>query len=227
MVARFRRSADRSARVRALVCAFAVLLMSVVGVSMTATPAYACSCKTANFKKLLQQADTVMVATVDHVRPIEADAASGEEADADADSGVIPAGPGSLDTVEAGEVMRVVARRVFKGELDQARVEVTSDNTGSCGWYDPETDERLLLLVRDGHVGLCTGSRPATTKVVQQVQRQLGVGEKMPAPPPREASRVRIESSEPVDFGRLAAPGGAMVLVGLLGLAVVSRLNRS
>lgn len=192
----------------ALLGAFVLGVLSMVGMpaSASAAPTEECSCQPGNFNQLLKQADTVMVATVEHVRPIETE---------------VEGAP-----AEAEEAMRVVARRVFKGELEQARVEVTSNNSGSCGWYDAESDERLLLMVRDGHVDLCTGSRPAGTQAVHRVQRQLGVGERMAAPPPREATRTKVETEEPLDFARLAAPGGAMVLLGLLGLAVVSRLNR-
>lgn len=201
-----------SARLAALLGAVLVGLFSVVGMPSTAAaaPADECSCQSGNFTQLLKRADTVMVASVEHVRLTEEATATSE-----------------ATTTDEPDTMRVVARRVFKGEVEQARVEVTSTNVEPCTWYDSDNDERLLVVVRDGHADACTGSRPATTRVVQRVQRQLGSGEKIAPPPPREATRTKIEGTEPLDFGRLAAPGGAMVLVGLLGLAVVSRLNRT
>ena len=207
---------DSTARFPALLGALLVGLFSVVGLPAVAgaAPAAECSCQPGNFNQLLKRADTVMVASVEHVRLTEESAEASEETSE------------QVTTTDEPDTMRVVARRVFKGEVAQARVEVTSTNAEPCTWYDPASDDRLLLLVRDGHADVCTGSRPATTKVVQRVQRQLGSGEKIAPPPPREATRTRIENTEPTDFGRLAAPGGAAVLIGLLGLAVVSRLNR-
>lgn len=181
---------------RTLALLLVTVLVTLGGVLSMSAPAQACSCKTASLKKLIPQADVVYVGV--HQRTLETDPVQ----------------------------YQVVAQRLFKGELDSART-VMTDAAGTCSVGPIEEGERWLFLTSaDGSSGLCDGTRKLNQKHLAAVQKSLGVGERLPAPDPEAAVRTKVEKSPPREFGRLAAPGAAAALLGLLGLAVVGRLNR-
>lgn len=183
---------------RGLALLLAAALVGLGGAVAMSAPAQACSCKTGELKKLIPAADVVYVGV--HQRTLSTDP----------------------------EQFQVVAQRLFKGELESARTLVTNSGGGSCGLGPIEKGERwLYLTAADGSTNLCAGTRKLTQKDLGVVQKVLGVGERLPAPDPAVAVRTKVEKSAPEDFARLAAPGAAAVLLGLLGLAVVGRLTRS
>lgn len=229
------RARRRPAAWRALVGTVALAFTPLLLVSVSAAPAHACTCETGKFAQQLKQADLVMVGRVERVVPASEVPTPTTSAPATtasptatpsgtASPSATPTGVGSAPTAET---LQVVATRVFKGDLEGPRTRVTSFGGGSCAWYDPAVDQRLLFVVRDGQASLCSGSRPASGTVMATVHQQLGSGEKMPSPPPAEAVRTKVEETPPREFTRLAAPGAAMVLLGLLGLAVVRGVSRS
>lgn len=74
--------------------------------------------------------------------------------------------------------------------------------------------------------GGTSGTQPATPDVVAQVQALLGQP-RSPTPPATEsASFTPVDTSDPQTLSRAAAPGAALVLIGLLGLAVVRVARR-
>lgn len=184
---------------RPLVALLLVVVAGLAGALLGAAPAHACTCATSDLAKLTKSADLVYVGVVQ-----------------------------STSTTDDGdEQFQVLAQRLFKGELDSARVTVTNPVTGSCALGPAERGDRWLFLTGPDHTTtLCDGTRPLRQRDLAKVQRLLGVGERLPAPDPQKAVFTRVEADPPQEFTRMAAPGAAAALLGLLGLVVVGRLNR-
>lgn len=139
------------------------------------------------------------------------------------------------DLVVTGEVVSEGASRIT---VDLDRVysgtvttpELTVRNPSACSLEGVAVGETWLLLVKEGksadQVSACSGSRVLTEQVLSRVEGRLGPGTAAPRPEPPKATMTDMEVADPTSFTRLAAPGGALVLVGLLGLAVVRRVGR-
>lgn len=225
------RSRRRSAR-RALVGAVALAFAPLLLVSVAAAPAHACTCDTGSIGKQLKAADLVMVGTVERVVPPSELPSPSNDPSATSSASASPTGaaaspsPSGVGTGPDEETLQVVATRLFKGELETSRTRVVSVGGGSCAWYDPAVDTRLLFVVQGGRTSLCSGSQPVSDGVMAKVHKVLGSGRKMPAPPLAEAVRTKVEEAPPQGFNRLAAPGAAVALLGLLGLVVVRGVRR-
>lgn len=187
-------------RLRPLLALLVALPTALLGVVASSVPAHACSCAPLTFKQQVNRADVVLVGEV------------------------------SAEPVSQGPVLTydVVADRVFKGELASSATQVsTAADPAACGLGELLPGETYLFLLKEGSTSVCQGSAPASTDVLERVQRQLGIGTRLEPPAPPEATRTRLEDSPPQSLGRLVAPGAAMVLLGLLGLVVVRRVGRA
>lgn len=175
-----------------------VVPMALAGLAVGAAPAFACSCADDGFKQQAARADTIFLGRV-------------------------------RETTEAGsETLQilVLAQRIYKGELDQPLVQVeTAASSAACGVGALPAGERYLFLTTGGTTTLCSGTQPATREVVNQAQKQLGLGTVIEPPRP-DAHFERVEESAPPELNRVVAPGVAAVLLGVLGLLVVRRRER-
>ncbi len=187
----------------------AALVLAGVAVVVGQLPAHACSCAPASTQDHVKAADGVFTGTVSDQRTEQSET-----------------GRGGTTTY------LVDVRRVYKGDVSTRQVSVTSPRSeATCGLGRLAADKRYVFFVRAGGSQLsataCGGTAPAGGELLDAVVRSLGQGHvPVSAPEPEQAVFTRVAQSRPASVTRLAAPGGALVLVGLLGLVVVRRLAR-
>lgn len=178
----------------------ALLAMSGL-VLATAAPAFACRCAAADIDQQTERADAVFVATVDGV-------------------------------TEVGRKFEyaVTATHSYKGTVDRETTVRSNQDTSACGLGELAVGTDYLFLVTGDSppyaATTCGGSGPASAARITEVEGALGAGEDIAAPAPPAPTMTKVEGTVPASVSRLAAPGGALVLVGFLGLLVVGRLAR-
>jgi hypothetical protein len=126
----------------------------------------------------------------------------------------------------------IEADTVYKGDVRTARVEVRSRNN-DCALGDLKADDRYVFFVaEDGSELLadrCGGTAASNGRLVRQVEQVLGdgtpLGRSNEPDEPVVVEFTKVSDAEPDSLTRIAAPGLAMVLVGLLGLLVVRRVR--
>ncbi len=174
------------------------LLLACAGVVLSQAPAAACTCQGPSVAEAARKADVVF-------------------------SGVLLGEQRNAQQV----ALALEVRQTFKGDVAASPVDVASPRD-SCGLRLAE-DQVYLVFARDEGRGLtseqCYGTRRATPKVVASVERRLGPGQRFEEEPPEPPAPeyTRLLHSDPPEFTRLAAPGAALALVGLLGWLVVRR----
>jgi Tissue inhibitor of metalloproteinase len=184
-----------------------ILIAGLTTVVVTDAPAHACSCKALTVSQRIDGADFVFSGTV-----------------------TMASGP---TTSGKTQVMSydVKVDRVYKGDITSARTTVKSaaDET-SCGLTGMTADNRYLFFVRAAGANLkanrCGGTKPATSSLTQKIVALLGAGSTPIPPTPEAATFTPVADAEPPPLTRLAAPGAAALIIGLLGLLVFGRLGR-
>ena len=124
----------------------------------------------------------------------------------------------------------VQVERVFKGSVSTETVQVTSSRSSrACERLvlDPDRDY-VFFVENDGSSftpDTCSGTGPAGGRLVAEIRQLLGEGRPPVPAQPEQAVFTRVADAEPPTLTRTAAPGIALVLVGLLGLVVVRRVG--
>ncbi len=189
-----------------------VLVLLIVGLTTSVVaeaPAHAaCTCKPPPLAQQVNGADAVFSGTVTMA------------------SGPTTSGKRQIMSYD------VKVDRVYKGDISSPRVTVKSDaDPTRCGLSNMTADTRYLFFVRDNDPNLlankCGGTGPAKSTKTQKVVALLGPGTTPIPPTPEKATFTRVADADPPSLSQLAAPGAAMVLLGLLGLMVFGALGRS
>ncbi len=124
----------------------------------------------------------------------------------------------------------VEVERVYKGKVDSVETQVRSSDSARGGLGRLPTARSYVFFARSVSGELradgCGGTAFAKAPLVRQVERLLGSGHQPVPAEPEAAVFTPMNDAEPTSLSRLAAPGLALTLAGLLGLVVVRRLGR-
>lgn len=141
---------------------------------------------------------------------------------------ITPAGGNAENGFSRTSTVRV--DRVYKGGMITTEtVEVVTTRAFTNCNRDLQQDETYVFFVESDEgftAPACGGTTRATTHLIDQVERLLGAGRDPVPPAPPSATFFPENTDDPTSLTRVAAPGLALVIVGLLGLAVVRRLGR-
>jgi hypothetical protein len=188
---------------------FSVLVLACVGVVLAQVPSHAvCRCVQSDVSSDIKSADAVF---------------SGVLVDS---SGTAAGSKSDFATYE------VEGDTVYKGNVRTSTVEVRSRND-DCSLGDLEADKRYVFFVTEQGTDLradqCGGTAASSGKLVRQVEQVLGdgtpLGRSNQPDEPVTVEFTKVSDAEPDSLTRVAAPGAALVLVGLLGLLVVRRVR--
>lgn len=127
-------------------------------------------------------------------------------------------------------VHQVRVTRVYRGRITAETVEVTTSASGECALGRLSDGTAYVFFAAAGEPQWTArnqgGTAEATDALVSRVEATLGAGRPPVAPEPEEAEFTDVATTEPTSFSRLAAPGLALMLVGVLGFLLVSLLRR-
>ncbi len=132
-----------------------------------------------------------------------------------------------------GEVFthQVEVGLVYKGDVRDEVVEVQTLSGNACDLAQLPTGTPYVFFVgvADGVLTAdgCGGTQRKRANLVTELETLYGEGQPPRQERPEETAVIeKVGVADPVTFSRAAAPGAALVLVGLLGLVLVRRLAR-
>jgi hypothetical protein len=126
----------------------------------------------------------------------------------------------------------VTVTRVYRGDVSTETVQVQTDRNrdAPCNLGALEAGRDYMFFVSGGGepwvAASESGTRVQNDKVVGEVTALLGEGRLPVEPPPEHAVFTPVDTTEPQSLSRAAAPGAALVIVGVLGLLVVRGVSR-
>ena len=189
-------------RVARLAAALLLACLSLGLVITVEAPAFACTCKQADLERQTRSAEVVFIGAVDAV------ATEGND-----------------------HTYSITASRAYLGEPERVTQVVSRGNAAACGLGELAVGTTYVFFATGTAAPYDADACPGGTSTanptrITKIEKILGEGTSVEPPPPPEAALTRVEESAPPGFARMAAPGGAAALIGLLGLVVVRRLSR-